>query len=116
MYIKTPRPHGKSLKQAIQNPIVCRYSFYSCISYIEYFKGNPIGTIQTDDHEEEPPGRTRGEEIRVDATGVSEDEAKSGFQGWVGGFEGVEKSDKLEVGVYYEAEEEGVACERLVGW
>jgi hypothetical protein len=97
------------LEQPIQNTILFWDYIDRRVSYIEHFKSNPVDAVEADDHEEQPPGGCRWEEVGVDATRVPEDEAESGFGFWVLGFEGVEEVDEFESGPDDEAEEEWIA-------
>lgn len=83
--------------------------FDGCVADVEEFKGDPVDSIEGDDREEEPPGWGAGEEVRVDAPWVEEDEAEGGFGGAVDGGVGVDEAEDFEHGPEDEAEDEGIA-------
>lgn len=77
--VEATQVHGQGLEEPVEDAVVGGDGFDGGVADVDEFEGDPVGDVEGDNSEEEPPGGATGEEIGVDAAGVFENEADCCF-------------------------------------
>lgn len=67
---------GEGLEEPVEDAVVRRDGVGDGVADVEDLKADPVGAVEDDERHHEPPRLLRGEEVRVDAARVVEDEGQ----------------------------------------